>query len=117
MPVWILTAAVVAVIGGFAYLAVRAARTNRGGGDGRYQGDSGSSSDAGIPLWTSTDSNAGGIVSVGDDFSGGGGSSGGGGASGSWESGGDSGGDDFGGGDSGGGDSGGGGDGGGGSSD
>ncbi|HYN45593.1 MAG TPA: hypothetical protein VES64_02760 [Allosphingosinicella sp.] len=98
MPFWILTAAVIVVIGGFAYAAYRAGRGRpERGGDvwigGHVSGSDYDSSSVGL---TSADSGRGGS----SDFEGGGGDFGGGGASGGWVS--DSGGGDSGGGDGGG---------------
>ena len=100
MPPLILTAAVLLLIGGFAYLAYRG--RNRRGEPGT--GDNSGSGSEGYASWNASDSGPG------DTFTAGGGDFGGGGASGGWDDGGsESGGGDSGGGDSGGGDGGGGG--------
>ena len=104
MPFWILTAAVIVVIGGFAFVAYRAGRGRSDSGPDVWIGADVSSGDRdGSASITTADGGSGG----GSDFAGGGGDFGGGGASGGWES--DSGGGDS-GGDGGGGDGGGGGD-------
>lgn len=100
MPFWILTAAVIVVIGGFAFIAYRAGRGRSDSGPDVWIGGDVSSGDRdGSASITTADS--------GSDFAGKGGDFGGGGASGGWES--DSGGGDS-GGDGGGSDGGGGGD-------
>ncbi len=99
MPFWILTATVIVVIAGFAYIAYRAGRGRRDSGPDVWIGGDVPSSDRDDgSAWIAT-------ADSGSDFAGEGGDFGGGGASGGWES--DSGGGDR-GGDGGGGDGGGG---------